>query len=276
MRSVISSELPLAPKVSLPVKLLVQAALDYEFAEPTDALLQLEAARTPEQAVGEAGFELSPVEHFARISGHDGIGERVWVRVSGRLSLQYHAAVTVSRAPPPLEGLAAIAPHELPGETVEYLMPSRYCPSDRFANFVDAEFAGLEGGTRIAALRDWIRRAFAYVPGVSTSETTALDTFIRREGICRDYAHVLITLARASGIPARIASVYALGVVPQDFHAVAEVFIGGGWQLVDATGMAQADGIAIIGVGRDAGDVSFLTAYGYADLVAQSVAVTAL
>lgn len=258
------------------MRLLVQAALDYDFAEPTDALLQLEAARTPEQLVSEAGLEHSPVEHFARISGHSGIGERIWVRMAGRLSLQYHAVVTIARSQPPIEGLAAIAPHELPGDTVEYLMPSRYCPSDRFTNFVEAEFAGLEGGALIAALSEWIQHAFAYVPGVSTSETTALDTFIRREGICRDYAHVLITLARASGVPARIASVYALGVNPPDFHAVAEIYVGGGWRLVDPTGMARADALAMIGVGRDAGDVSFLTAYGHAGLVAQSVAVTAL
>jgi transglutaminase-like putative cysteine protease len=258
------------------VRLFVQAALDYDFAEPTDVLLQLEAARTAEQDVGECVLDHSPVEHFTRISGHSGVGERIWVRVAGRLSLQYHATVTIDRAQPPLEGLAAIAPHELPGDTVEYLMPSRYCPSDRFTNFVDAEFAGLEGGALIAALRDWIQHSFAYIPGVSTSETTALDTFIRREGICRDYAHVLITLARASGVPARIASVYALGVTPPDFHAVAEIYVGGGWRLVDPTGMSRADALTVIGVGRDAGDVSFLTAYGHAGLVAQSVAVTAL
>ena len=257
------------------MKLFVQAALDYDFAEPTDILLQVEAAALPEQVVSDPVFDLSPSTQLKRVTGHDEVGERVWLQASGRLSLNYHAAVTITRSALDLAGLAASAPRELPGETVEYLLPSRYCPSDLFGNFVEAEFGGLEGGARIAALRDWIERSFTYTP-VSTAETTALDTFIRREGICRDYAHVLITLARASGVPARIASVYALGVEPPDFHAVAEVFLGGAWHLVDATGMAKADGIAIIGVGRDAGDVSFLTAFGYAGLVAQSVAVTAL
>jgi transglutaminase-like putative cysteine protease len=79
---------------------------------------------------------------------------------------------------------------------------------------------------------------------------------------------VLITLARASGIPARYASVYAPGVEPQDFHAVAEVFLadpggqGGLWHLVDATGMAQPGNMVKIGVGRDAADVSFLSNFG--------------
>lgn len=81
------------------------------------------------------------------------------------------------------------------------------------------------------------------------------------------------TIIRASGMPARIASVHAPGVEPQDFHAVAEVFIGGEWHLVGATGMAREAAIAKIGIGRDAADVAFLTAYGQAVMNIQSVAV---
>jgi transglutaminase-like putative cysteine protease len=83
----------------------------------------------------------------------------------------------------------------------------------------------------------------------------------------------MITLARAADIPARIASVYAPGVSPPDFHAVAEVFLGGAWHLVDPTGMASARDIAIIGIGRDIGDVAFLTAFGGLEMRGQSVSV---
>jgi transglutaminase-like putative cysteine protease len=103
--------------------------------------------------------------------------------------------------------------------------------------------------------------------------TTAADTFISRQGICRDYAHLLITLSRAAGVPARIASVYALGVDPPDFHAVAEIVLGGEWHLVDPTRMAREAAMAKIGVGRDAADVAFLTAFGDARLIDQSVSV---
>ena len=93
---------------------------------------------------------------------------------------------------------------------------------------------------------------------------------------------MLITLARAAAIPERFASVYAPDVTPQDFHAVAEVFLadssggpnrGGAWHLVDATGMADAGEIAKIGIGRDAADVSFLTSYGFADFRDKSIVV---
>ena len=257
------------------MRLSIQAQLDYHFAEPTDVLLQVEAAAIPEQAIESAHLDVSPCEHFARVAAHDQIGDRIWVQASGQLTVRYDATVSIARILTDCRDLPRVEPRHLPGETVQYLMGSRYCPSDQFQTFVDAEFGGLDGGQRVMAMRDWIEKRFSYVPGVSNSETTAVDTFIRREGVCRDYAHVLITLARASGIPARIASVYALGVEPQDFHAVAEVFLGGEWHLVDATGMAEEASMAKIGIGRDAADVSFLTAYGLATLNAQSVLVRA-
>ena len=257
------------------MRLEIEARLDYWFAAPCDVLLQLEAAHMPAQVVEAAHIELSPVGYFARVAALDAIGERIWVNVAGPLRIDYRATVTIARGLDDVSGLPATAPHALPGESVPYLMASRYCPSDLFLTFVGAEFGGLQGGAQVAAMRDWIARHFSYVPGSSDSRTTAQDSFLARQGICRDYAHVLITLARAAGIPARIASVYALGVEPPDFHAVAEVFLGGAWHLVDATGMADAGGMAVIGVGRDAADVAFLTAYGNAVMNSQSIAVRA-
>ncbi len=255
------------------MRLSIAALLDYDFAAPSDVLLQIEAAAIPEQLIEQAHIHVSDCQHFARVPALDMIGERIWIRVEGRITVDYRATVMVNRILDDCLGLDRIPPHLLPGETVQYLMASRYCPSDQFVSFVIDEFAGLEGGALVIAMRDWIQHHFSYVPGVSSSETTALDTFVRRQGICRDYAHVLITLVRASGIPARFASVYALGVEPQDFHAVAEVFLGGEWHLVDATGMAREGAMAKIGIGRDAADVAFLTAYGPALMISQSVSV---
>src|SRR5690606_35299724 len=213
----------------------------------------------------------SPVEHFARVQGEEGIGDRIWLHAGNRLICDYSARVRIDRQTPDIATLRAVPLHTLPGGAVRYLLASRYCPSDEFQNFVTAEFGHLQGGARVAAMRDWINTSFAYVSGSSTSQTTALHTFVQRQGICRDFAHVMITLARASAIPARMASVYAADVQPQDFHAVAEVYLEGGWHLVDATGMAQADAMARIGVGRDAADVAFMTSYGQAFLVEQRV-----
>ena len=246
----------------------------------SDVLLQFEAAAIPEQRIHDARCTMSPAEHIARISAQDDIGERIWLHVNGRFEVSYTATAEVNRLLADVATLARLEPHELPAEAVQYLLDSRYCPADRFQPFVEAEFGGTNGGARVAAIRDWIAGNFSYEP-VSTTSTTALDSFVERRGICRDYAHVLVTLARASAIPARYVSCYAPGVDPPDFHAVAEVFLadptvagGGAWQLVDATGMADPAQTVKIGVGRDAADVSFMTVFGDARFEDKQVSAT--
>ncbi|MFC0205281.1 transglutaminase-like domain-containing protein [Novosphingobium soli] len=256
------------------MQLSIVTTLDYAVPEPVDVLLQLEAAMIPEQHVLHAHIDLPPLDHFARVPAQAYIGERIWLRTGAPLKVRYEATVEVDRILADIATLPAVPPHLLPGETVDYLMPSRYCTSDTFHEFVQKEFGTLQGGARVAAIRDHLAGRLTYEAGSSDSSTTAADTFRSGKGVCRDYAHLMIALVRASGIPARFASVYGLGVEPQDFHAVAEVFLDGMWHMVDATGMTTPAQIAKIGIGRDAADVSFLTSYGDVELVSQSVQVT--
>lgn len=257
------------------MKLSITADLDYDIPEAADLLLQVEAAIIPEQFVQQAHIALPPVEHFARIAGHDAIGDRIWVRLQGNLKVRYTAVVEVNRLTADIAGLAAVPPHMLPGETVDYMLPSRFCPSDQFQGIVGELFGDTMGGARVAAIRDWIQANLTYEAGTSDASTDAMGTYNSRQGVCRDFAHLMVSMVRASAIPARFAAVYGLGVEPQDFHAVAEVFLDNTWYLVDATGMSTPDAMAKIGVGRDAADVSFLTSYGAAILNSQSVTVTA-
>ena len=256
------------------MKLQIHATLDYQLYQPTDLLLHMEAAHLPEQSVSNAKLTLSPVDHFARVSAHDDIGERIFIRAEGDFTADYVATVDIRRFLADVILLEAVPPHQLPGETVQYLLDSSYCPASQFRCFVDQTFGDLQGGPRIAAIRDYVQQRFRYQSGVSNEQTTALETFVRRQGVCRDFAHMVISLARASTIPARFASVYAPGVVPQDFHAVAEVFLDGGWHLVDATGMATAGEMAKVGIGRDAADVAFLTSFSPVQMNMQTVEVT--
>lgn len=263
------------------MRLSIESRLYYRFAEPSDFLLQIEAADLPEQVVRSAQLDLPRSEYFSRIAGQDGVGERVWLRHQGALTAHYTAEIEILRTVRSLAGLPAVPLHLLPAEAVGYLMPSRYCPPDRFHQFVESEFDGLSGGDAVLAMRNWIARHFRYEPASSTSATTALDSFAERRGVCRDFAHILISFARAFGIPARFVSAYAPDVTPQDFHAVAEVMLEvepgeAEWHLVDATGMAREDEIAKIGIGRDAADVSFLTCYGFAELADKHITVTRL
>lgn len=257
-------------------KLIIETELDYELGGPTDLLLQVEAASLPEQRIEQADIQLPQTDHFARVPGHDAIGERIWLRLCDRLTVNYRAAIETDRITADIAQLPAVPPHLLPAETVDYLMPSRYCPSDQFQSLVEDEFGGTAGGARVAAITAWIAQHIAYVPGSSDPTTTAMETYIERKGVCRDFAHLTIALLRASVIPARFVSVYGVGVVPQDFHAVPEVFLDNTWYLLDPTGMATAQHMAKIGVGRDAADVSFITSYGAATLERQEISVSAV
>ena len=257
----------------------ISAAFDFQLDQPTDIILQFEAAAIPEQTVVSADTRITCAD-IARVPAHDGVGERVLFQAEGKIDVRYQALVKVNRLVPDLSGLGQLSPHDLPGETLDYLLDSRYCPADRFQPFVEDEFGGTSGGARVQAIHDWMVRHFSYEQ-VSTTSTTALDSFVERRGICRDYAHVLITLARASTIPARYVSCFAPGVDPPDFHALAEVFLddphtpgGGAWYIVDATEMADPSETVKIGIGRDAADVSFMTVFGAAHFEWSAVTVS--
>jgi transglutaminase-like putative cysteine protease len=256
------------------MRLSIEAKLDYTLGPGINTiLLQVEAASLRGQSITDARIETSEVIEFTRVPAEELIGERSWIQAEERFAATYTATAEVDRPDVDLRQLQATPLSALAGDVVKYLMPSRYCVPTSFAKIVKDDFGDLAGGALIAALRDWIEAHFDYVPGASDGNTTAADTFLARQGICRDYAHVLIALARSADIPARFASVYAPSVEPPDFHAVTEVYLDGNWHLVDATGMAQASEMAIIGVGRDAADVAFMTIHGSSSMVDQSVSV---
>lgn len=242
--------------------LSITAQLSFTAENPVDCLLQCEVAPTGAQQIRSGVTTLPADMEVHRVAAQDGVGERFWITAQGDIAITYRASVDIERPSPDLATLGQVAKPELPGLATQYLFDSRYCAGELFQSFVEDEFHGLSGGARVAAIRDWIADHFTYQAGASGAHTTARDSFVARRGVCRDYAHVMIALTRASGIPARYASCYAPEVTPQDFHAVAEVYLDGRWVLVDATGMAQPHETAVIGVGRDAADVSFLTSFG--------------
>jgi transglutaminase-like putative cysteine protease len=253
----------------------IDVRMQYRLGGDPMVLLVLEAARTGGQTVIEDHLEIAQAD-ITRIDGEGGVGQRIWARVQADdLHLRYRATVDVTRAAPRLEQLGATPLHGLPGDVLSYLRPSRFCPSDVFQTFAARRFGGVRGGRKVAAIRDWVADKLCYVPS-SSATTTAQDTFVTREGVCRDYAHVVCALVRASGIPARYVSGYAPDVDPPDFHALAEVWLEDGWHMVDATGMCGDDGAALIGVGRDAGDVSFMETWAHAWCISQSVSVMRL
>ena len=252
----------------------IDIALHYQFGLANTLFLALEAAHYPGQTVEQEELLIGDA-WITRIEGDDGVGQRIWAQVpAGDMQLNYRATLDVTRPNLPLENLAAVDLHQIPGRVAPYLRPSRYCQSDKFISFVNKRFGHLAGGAKVAAIRQWIQDELSYVPGSSDSDTNVLETFASREGVCRDYAHLICAMVRAANIPARMVAVYSPYVTPQDFHAVAEVWLDGAWHLVDPTGMCLPADLAVIAVGRDAYDVAFMESQAPATLMSQSVQVT--
>lgn len=255
------------------MRIQIDVAMTYRFSRPNTVFLALEACNTDGQYVVQNALYLGD-STVTRIPGDSDVGTRIWARVPGdEMQLQYRALVDITRPRAVLRGLGAVPRHLTPGDVAPYLRPSRYCQSDKFRGFVDKRFGHLSGGDKVAAMRDWIEAKLTYVPGSSDADTNVLETFAGRQGVCRDYAHLMCSMVRAAEIPARMVAAYSPDVVPPDFHAVAEVWLDGRWHLVDATGMCRADTLAIIAVGRDAYDIAFMDSQAPASMVSQSVSV---
>lgn len=251
----------------------VTACLVYSATQACDALLQIEPSTNGGQRCGDTRFSLLSGSKVRQLEGEDAIGLRRWVAIGAQLDCYFETQVEVNRPSIDLAQLQDTPRYQLPASVIQYLMPSRYCQSDLFLDFTAIQFEGLTGGARVLSMNDWVASNFTYDIFSSNPGTTATESFAALRGVCRDYAHVLIAMIRAVGIPARFVSVYAPDVKPQDFHAVVEVFLEGDWRLVDPTGMAQPTEIVRICVGRDAADASFLTSYGVLNLQEQSVQV---
>ncbi len=168
---------------------------------------------------------------------------------AGELEVIYTATVTGAGDLPPGGEL----------DRIEATRPSRYCPSDAMGALAASEFGDLQGQELLAAVVKRVHEGLVYDGTETRGTDTALDTWLRRIGVCRDYAHVTIAFLRALGVPARLASVYAPGLEPMDFHAVVEAWVEDGWHVVDATGLAPRRSLVRIATGRDAADTAFLS-----------------
>lgn len=256
------------------IRVSIEATLEYFLPVAAHILLIVEAAQLADQVLLSDQLTIDGVGPLTPVGGGDDIGRRTWMQGEGYFRAHYQAVVDVTRNIPDIAALNATPLDQIDQAPIPYLWPSRYCQSDRLADFVEREFNGYSGGAKIAAMAQWIFANVEYRSGSSQGGTTAVDTFLRRQGVCRDFAHLMVAFARATDIPARLVSTYALGVKPPDFHAVAEVWLDGQWHLIDATQLANPDHMVRIAVGRDATDVAFMTIFGTADYRNQDVKVT--
>lgn len=163
---------------------------------------------------------------------------------------------------------------QLPPDALQFLLQSRYCPSDK----MEAKAREIVGDTppgygQVEAIRAWIHANLEYRYGVSDGTTDALDSLGHGAGVCRDFSHIGIGLTRSLRIPARLVVGYLYQLDPMDMHAWFEAFVGGRWYTFDATQDKPRGGRIVVAYGRDAADVAFLSNYGPMEMGEMTVTV---
>ncbi len=241
----------------------VSAQLEIDVTEPAELVFQVAVAQNPGLRLEETfALTLDGVPQRAEVvTVNDGGRLHVVASSVGHVTLRYDAIA-----------YGAAQPEIAPTDRFVYARPSRYAESDRLVAVAAAEFDGITGSAELlAAVSSWVGSQLIYVAGSSGPTDGAVDTLLLRAGVCRDYAHLCVALLRAMNVPARLAAVYAPGLSPMDFHAVAEALVDGHWRVVDATLLAPRATLLRIATGRDAADTAFMSTFSGAATLASAV-----
>jgi transglutaminase-like putative cysteine protease len=162
---------------------------------------------------------------------------------------------------------------DLPDDVLLYLLGSRYCDTDKLATLAWQTFRDVEAGyARVQAILDYVHKRIKFGYGDARADRTASEGHAEQVGVCRDFAHLAITLCRCMNIPARYCTGYLgdIGVpadpAPMDFSAWFEVYLDGNWHTMDARHNTPRIGRLLMARGRDATDAAISTAFGNAPL----------
>src|SRR5580658_2529270 len=166
-----------------------------------------------------------------------------------------------------------LAPRDLPSDVLQFLLSSRYCDTEVLMSEAWHLFGHLPPGwSRVQAICDFVHRYVSFDYRYARATRTASETFLERQGVCRDFAHLAIALCRCMNIPARYCTGYlgdigvAPAAAPMDFAGCMEVYLGGQWHVFDPRNNVRRIGRITLARGRDAGDVAISTAFGPASL----------
>ncbi|MGB3151244.1 MAG: transglutaminase family protein [Maribacter sp.] len=250
------------------MKFDVNGALSYNVNGPTTFIFNIHALNTGSQNVIKEELSVTPTMETEEYAAHDGSSRFVRLKVlkPTTLTVAYKATVqTKYEITDESDSPNRVSIVELDSYIASFLYPSRYCQSDKLMKFSYQHFGKfISIYDKVRAIAEWVNRNIEYVSGSTDANTSAVDTVIERVGVCRDFAHLAIALCRALSIPARYFTGYAYQLVPQDFHACFEAYIGGKWIIFDATGLAPLNGLVKIANGRDAADAAVASIFGSA------------
>jgi transglutaminase-like putative cysteine protease len=262
------------------VQISVGYELVYNLPQPTPMLLMLRIHPSraadlvvPDRLVTDPAV---PIEDYQDSFGN--LISRI-VAPAGQMRISAQGVVNDGGAPDAVEPSARQHPVEdLPAETLVYLLGSRYCETEHLSEIAWQQFGnGPLGWGRVQAICDFVHNHLTFGYQHARATKTAWEAFQERVGVCRDFAHLAISLCRCMNIPARYCTGYLgdIGVppmdAPMDFSGWFEAWLGDKWHTFDARFNTPRIGRVLIARGRDAADVAMVTSFGPSPLVSFKV-----
>jgi transglutaminase-like putative cysteine protease len=256
------------------MKLKVACQLDYDSQENAPLILMLRPQNGLKQQLIEENYLLTPnipISEYQDVYGN--LCQRI-IAPLGKLNIKTSSIFEVSDVLETDFEAGFVPVENLPNEAIIYLLPSRYCESDKLSNLAFEIVQNLPlGYHQVESIRLWVKNHVAYEYGRSSSSTSAYDVSISKTGVCRDFTHLCLALCRALNIPARMVVGYLHDLKPMDLHAWFEAYVGDKWFTFDATQDIPKGNRVVIAYGRDANDVAFASQFGEMELLNMCVSV---
>lgn len=249
--------------------------LKFNILSPAPFVLMLRPRSGAQQWIAAEEYILCPsVSAFEFTDDYGNLCQRL-VSPPGNFTIYTSATIMTSDDVATNPGGAFVEVEHLPDSVLKYLLPSRYCESDRFGDMASEITANqLLGYDQVAEIEQWLIRNIKFVPGSSVLPLSAMEVNQKQIGVCRDMAHLGVALCRSLSIPARMVVGYLYALEPMELHAWFEAFVAGRWYTFDATQKNKHGGYIAIGYGRDAADVAIYNQFGPAVIpIEQNVTV---
>lgn len=246
------------------MKLGVSCKLHFQVDAPTALILMLRPLNGAQQWITKSSYIVEPDVPITESKDNYGNSCQRLLAPSGEFIIHTFAEVITAVNVDSAADAHFIEIQNLPYQILPYLLPSRYCESDRFGDLArEVVSDALPGYDQVDKITAWVRSSIRYIPGSSDFPLSAIEVHNRGYGVCRDLAQLAIALCRSISIPARLVVGYLYQLEPMDLHAWFEAYIGGRWYAFDPSQSELRGGRVIIAVGRDAADVSIFHQFGF-------------
>ncbi len=258
--------------------MLIRAGYDIRFEAdvptPLMAMLSLHPSRNRDLVTPHRIFASPNVPIYDYLDAFGNVCTRMTVPAGG-LTLSCDFTIEDDGQPDPVDPDAVQhAVEDLPDEILVFLLGSRYCETDRLSETAWSLFGHVPSGwARVQAIVQFTHDHIEFGYHHARATKTAWDAHQEQQGVCRDFAHLAITLCRCMNIPARYCTGYLgdIGIppvdAPMDFSAWFDVYLGGRWHTFDARHNQPRIGRILMARGRDATDAALTTTFGPARLV---------